>query len=249
MRFHLRQRKQRDLRPRLPSDDVAWIGENRRPFGGYAVGSLVPMVFDHYARILHPAWAPSDKKDEPVRWGSVAAWSGRAVHALAQWESLSDPVTMPSRPPPFVAPPDTDGLPPASLASLCDVLDTHTRTPDDCFIGVWEGYGWPVEAWAGSGVLDLENRSYLVRRGPLALARTISWRPFPDRLLVEPPNLVWPADRAWFVASDTDLDSTYLGGSAALIAGLVAHEGLEAWPIDAADLITIDSDRINGRSP
>ena len=125
------------------------------------------------------------------------------------------------------------------------MLAVHTRTPEDCFIGVWEGYGWPGEAWAGSDVLDLENRSYLVRRGPLALALEVSWRPFPDQRRVTPPSLVWPADRAWFVASDTDLDSTYLGGSAALIEALLEHRGLEVWPVAPTDPVTIDSDRIN----
>jgi hypothetical protein len=167
------------------------------------------------------------------------------MHALAQWDSLSAPATDVDRPPPFVAPPHADGLPAASLSALLEVLAVHTSTPGDCFIGVWEGYGWPVEAWAGSEALELENRTYLIRRGPLALAREIGWDRSRDRLDMEPPNVLWPADRAWFVASDTDLDSTYLGGSAALIDGLLARAGLEAWPIAAADLISADSDRIN----
>ena len=245
MRFHIRRPQQPDLRPRLPLADVAWIAEGRRTFDDYAVGSLVPVVFEAYARVLHPAWAPSERKDTTLRWATVAAWSGRTIHALAQWGSLSDPATAADPVPPFEAPPDKDGLDPVGLSTLCDVLAVHTRTPDDCFIGVWEGYGWPVQEWAGPDVLDLENRSYLVRRGPLALALEVGWRPFPDRLLVEPPSLVWPADRAWFVASDTDLDSTYLGGSAALIEALLEHSGLEVWPVAATDLITFDSDRIN----
>ena len=245
MSFHMRKHQKPDRRPRLRSEDVAWIAEHRRPFDDYAVGSLVPVVFDAYARLFHPAWAPSPRKDTPLRWGRVAAWSGRTMHALAQWESLSVPATSAEAAPPFVSPPDTDGVDPHGLAALCDVLATHTRTPDDCSIGVWEGYGWPVETWAGPEVLDLENRSYLVRRGPLALALDIGWEPFPDRRLAAPPNLLWPADRAWFVTSDTDLDSTYLGGSTALVEALLAQSDLEVWPVAATDHITIDSDRIN----
>jgi hypothetical protein len=245
MKFHIRKREGPDLRPRVPSEDVAWIAERRRPFDDYAVGSLVPVVFEAYARVLHPAWAPSARKGTPVRWDVVAAWSGRTMHPLAQWESLSHPVASADAVAPFAAPPDTNGLDPDGLDALCDVLAAHTRTPDDCFIGVWEGYGWPVEAWAGPDVLDLENRGYLVRRGPLSLALDIGWAPSPGRRLAEPPNIVWPADRAWFVAADTDLDSTYLGGSATLIESLLEHGGLEVWPVAATDLITIDSDRIN----
>ncbi len=83
----------------------------------------------------------------------------------------------------------------------------------------------------GPEALELQNRTYLIRRGPLSLVREIGWKPSGDRLQVEPPNLFWLADRAWFVASDTDLDSTYLGGSVALVDAVLEHAGLEVWPI------------------
>jgi hypothetical protein len=234
-----------DRRPRVASEHAEWIAEHQRPFDVHAIGSLVPVVFEAYARVFHSAWAASQRKDTPLRWDAVAAWSGRTMHALAQWESLSVPATSTDAAPPFEAPPDTNGLDPHGLAALCDVLAAHTRTPDDCFIGVWNGYGWPVETWAGPEVLVLENRTYHVRRGPLALALAIGWDAFPDRRFPEPPNLLWPADRAWFVASDTDLDSTYLGGSGALVEALLARGHLEVWPVAATDRITIDSDGIN----
>jgi hypothetical protein len=245
MSFHIRDRQQPDRRPRAPSEDVAWIAEHRRAFDDYAVGSFVPVVFEAYARVFHPAWGQSEQKNAPVRWDAVAAWSGRTMHALAQWESLSGPAATADTMPPFEAPPDKNGLDPDSLAVFCHVLAAHTGTPNDCFVGVWEGYGWPVEVWAGLNVLDLESRGYLVRRGPLALALDIGWAPFHDRRLAEPPNLLWPSDRAWFVASDTDFDSTYLGGTAALVEALVEQSRLEVWPVDATDHVTFDSDRMN----
>lgn len=246
MRFHIRRRQKPDRRPRVAPEDAAWITEHRRPFDDHAVGSLVPVVFEAYARVFHPAWAPSPRKDTPLRWDAVAAWSGRTMHALAQWESLSVPATSTDAAPPFEAPPDTNGLHAEGLGALCEVLAAHTRTPDDCCIGVWEGYGWPVETCAGPDVLDLENRVYLVARGPLTLALDIGWDAFAPPRNSEPPNLLWPADRAWFVASDTDLDSTYFGGSAALVEALLepSHH-LEVWPLAATDHITIDSDAIN----
>ena len=36
------------------------------------------------------------------------------------------------------------------------------------------------------------------------------------------PDLWWPGDRQWFVATDTDLEWTYLGGSHAFIADVTA---------------------------
>jgi hypothetical protein len=63
------------------------------------------------------------------------------------------------------------------------------------------------------------------------------------------PHLLWPADRSWFVAGDTDLDSTYLGGSSELIGELLVDARLEAWPVSATDPIDAGSDLINREWP
>jgi hypothetical protein len=61
----------------------------------------------------------------------------------------------------------------------------------------------------------------------------------------ESPSIMWPSDRSWFVATEVDLDSTFVGGSAALIDGLLADERLEAWRVLATDPVDGGSDRIN----
>jgi len=246
MGLHLRRAAAKDLRSRLPEQEIGWIGEGRRPFDDFIVGSLVPAAFERYARVLHPAWAPPTAgRVAPLRWDAVAEWSGRTAHALAQWDRLSDPVAGVAQPPPFAAPPDTGGLPPPSLAALCSVLESHTGTPGDCYIAVWDGYGWPVAAWAGPDVLDLENRSFHVRRGPLALALQVGWRTPTGLFHVQPPTLIWSSDRAWFVASDTDLDSTYVGGSDALVGAVITNPNLESWPMEITDDISAASDSVN----
>lgn len=228
----------------IDGEDVAWIAAGRHPFDAYDVGSLVPAVFERYARVLHPA-GPSP--GPPVRWDTVAAWSGRTVHALAQWDALSLPVGEIPVGRPFDDPPGTDGLRGAHLAALLDLLAWHTTTGDDCFIGVWHGHGWLGEAnLASSPELELDQRTFLIRRGPIEAAREVGWRQFDGSFVPEPPNLVWPLDRAWFVASDVDLDSSYLGGSGDLIDALLADPLLEAWEVDPADRLTADSDLVNG---
>lgn len=227
----------------MPEQDVAWIAANRRPFSDFAVGSLVPVVFDGYARVLHPAWAGPGV---PVRCETVAKWAGRHMHSLAQWDFLFRPKAEPSDPTPFVAHPDTGGLPPGQLAALCDLLATHTSTPDLCFVGVWEGYGWLADSeWSASPTLRLDERTFLVRQGPLGIALAVGWRASNGGFVIEPPTILWPADRSWFVASDPDLDSTYIGGSNALIDAVLTHPDLEAWRATADDLVSIGSDEIN----
>lgn len=63
------------------------------------------------------------------------------------------------------------------------------------------------------------------------------------------PNLWWPQDRAWFVATDIDLMSTYIGSSTDCALALAVHPTLEV--IDTSNLRTVtwDSDEINPLPP
>jgi hypothetical protein len=58
-------------------------------------------------------------------------------------------------------------------------------------------------------------------------------------------NLWWPEDRAWFVASEIDFDSTFVGGDDRLIAALVSDKRLEALPIVLSARADDAADRVN----
>lgn len=58
-------------------------------------------------------------------------------------------------------------------------------------------------------------------------------------------NLWWPEDRAWCVATEIDFLSTYVGGSAAAVAAVLADDDLEALAAQPGDAVTEDSDRHN----
>ena len=66
--------------------------------------------------------------------------------------------------------------------------------------------------------------------------------PFP---FDQSPNLWWPDDRAWFVATEIDFDSTFVGGEDRLIAGLVTDRRLEALPITLSTRADAAADRVN----
>ena len=55
----------------------------------------------------------------------------------------------------------------------------------------------------------------------------------------------WPADHAWATSNDTDLDSTLVGGSRALVDELLADDRLEVlpWPVDGS--LWSDADDVN----
>jgi hypothetical protein len=58
-------------------------------------------------------------------------------------------------------------------------------------------------------------------------------------------GLWWPDDRAWCVATDVDLMTTYVGGSQSCVDALTADGDLEAMPVQPDQRITWDSDNLN----
>lgn len=86
----------------------------------------------------------------------------------------------------------------------------------------------PAAAFAGPRV-ELPNRNYLLYSGEVsgALALVASEH--------QTPNLWWPADRCWCVATEIDLPWTYVGGSAELIGAILADPRLEAMPAEPED--------------
>ncbi|WP_305091365.1 hypothetical protein [Prescottella sp. R16] len=58
-------------------------------------------------------------------------------------------------------------------------------------------------------------------------------------------HLWWPDDKAWCVATDIDLMSTYLGASEECVAAVLADTGLEAFPARADRTLTWDGDTVN----
>lgn len=63
------------------------------------------------------------------------------------------------------------------------------------------------------------------------------------------PTEWWPADHAWVTSNDTDLDSTLIGGSRALVDDLLADDRLEVlpWPVDGS--LWSSADTINQGVP
>jgi hypothetical protein len=88
---------------------------------------------------------------------------------------------------------------------------------------------------------EAPHRRYHLLRGPVGAARESTCStPFDQSA-----NLWWPDDRAWCVASEIDLNSTYVGCGAACRDAILARTEFEAYAIDPASGITYDSDTLN----
>jgi hypothetical protein len=157
----------------------------------------------------------------------------------------------------FDAPDET-----AQLRIALETLARHTRTPDDCYFCLWDGWGDILEGGDSMRILDWTTGT--VRRGPHiapAFAPSVldgpkvvvparayylfhgrladfgDWGaaemwPGQPRLDMPSPAFIWPADRAWCVAADVDPHWAGVGADGAAIDQLVADPHLDVVRAD-----------------
>jgi hypothetical protein len=208
-----------------------WISSARRRGEPGTVSSLVPAVFDAYARVLHPAVRYAGDEDVEVSWAEVAAHNRTVADRLSQWDAVTrGPVD--SQPPVWDDGPSEGHLPVGVAGRLADVLSGHTGTPRECLFGRWDGFGFDLaDPDVPPRLLLRGARDVVLVRGAVADAvRNLAPEPHEQSA-----NLWWPADQTWCVVTDVDLRSSYVGGSAACVAELLGSAGLEAFPVAPAD--------------
>jgi hypothetical protein len=195
----------------VPGETTAagWISDRIGAFG--SVGGLIPSGFDVYIAIDHAT---------------------------------------PDDPEPYRAPEEL-------IARLGSIAVGHTETPASAWFGIWVGYGWTStrtliatnapwrdrrrirrseeersarvqEQLEAIPRFGLPGRDYFLLAGPVESAAQIE----PAVGRPHPPDLWWPEDRAWFIATDTDLSWSYLGGTAELVGEVVAAHPARTKPVD-----------------
>ena len=217
---------------------AAWIGPRLHPFG-QDIGSVIPGGFGAYARLFHPVGVDESRRE---RWSEVAARTGRIVHPEMQFHMIAAPRGQtPSVDYNRRNQPRMGTLHLGHRRILVDHLRKATTTPDRCWFAMWEGLGGLNDGGVRERV-QLPSRNYLLYSGTIDRALETPMDPFP---FDQSPNLWWPEDRAWFVATEIDFDSTFVGGDKGLIAELVTDERLEALPITLSAKADSAADRVN----
>jgi len=209
-----------------------WLTERVPGQGDFGtVAGVAAPGFAAYARVLHPA----SLDERPVRWRDVAASYGREVAADARWHELIGTdrdygnAEVYGLPGVWDEHPAEGPTPPDVARALIPVLASHTRTPERCWFGLWNGYGrWDFDRVP---YFETPEREEVLLAGTLAEAVS----PVSMEEFAELPDLWWPQDRAWCLGGDVDLVSTYIGGSHALIAGLLAAPELEVHLVAPGD--------------
>lgn len=212
------------LAPEPDGAQATWWLEQLDPWGrhGIPVSSLVPSGFAAVCQVLHPWWG---RDPEPVRWATLAEHQGIAelrdryqtrdglVPAVAHEQGLEA---------------STGELDELTASTLVELLASSTATPDDVFVAVWEGWGdVPAHRFPGAARLDTQARGHFLLRGPLnGVLTSVAASGF-DRPTA---GLWWPADRAWFVATEIDFEWTLVAGEPSLIDRLRGDPRLEVAP-------------------
>lgn len=211
--------------PARDASAAAWVAPRIGAFG--TVGGLVPSAFDRYLRLEHvegdgsPNWAaPSDLLDVLASVGARHTSSTEAWFAVWEgygWERATRMYSTSS------------GGPLARLRVRRQVrrLAGDDRRRND-----------EVRSSLASLVaFELPNRRYYLLRGPVS---AVSAMAAPDGSGRQSPDLWWPDDRAWFVATDTDLDWSYVGCPAAMsdevVAALPGRTSPVAWSASNAEV-------------
>ena len=218
--------------------DYHWITDAIHPFE-YDVASLVPPVFEAYARVFHPAYeVHMPEPHYPVSWNAVAEANNRVAHPAMEWGSVVGSWDLRSQPGLWDCGPDTGRLPVPTAEELSRILKQYSGT-DRVMYALWNGYGG-MEI-PDAGLIQLPNRPMYMIAGSIQDAA----QPFglPGRTA----NLWWAGDRQWCVATDIDLMTTYVGASARCIRAIVSSDALEALPVNSDQRITWDADTINPR--
>lgn len=128
------------------------------------------------------------------------------------------------------APADSD-----LLRIVLESLAPYTRTPDDCYFCLWDGWGLDVQTAAGVPKVVVPHRAYYLFRGKLTDFG--DWGPTVLRPGMPPPHLydpafAWPADRAWCVTKDVDPHWAGIGADPSAIDRLVADPRLDVVRAD-----------------
>jgi hypothetical protein len=220
-----------------------WIDERlaRWTRDAVFVGSVVPQGFEAYVRILHPAQRKPEDGGTRVRWSAIASSTGRMVHPEMQFHRIANlPAT--NADPPWDYPPQEGLLPREDCERLASLLRPYTSTPEVCWFCIWEGFGgyFDAERYRHVQRVKTPERAYVLYRGPLDAVTSFHWG-----WIWQSPNLWWPDDRAWCVATEIDLPETYLGGSQACIDRVLADDLLEAIQTRIDARVDSDADTMN----
>jgi hypothetical protein len=179
-------------------------------------------------------------------WERLVTFGPAGFAAYARIRSIPDPTREDQREneaDPDASPDEVD-----QWLSLLKLLAAATEDPDDCYFGLWEGWGFPGSArrWPSFGVprgARIPARSYFLFHGSLSEAEIWGggepanagiWGPC-EFSRGGAPAFVRPSNHTWCIAPDIDPHWAGIGASVILIERLISDPRLDAVEADPAE--------------
>lgn len=118
--------------------------------------------------------------------------------------------------------PEPGQMPRNVAERLVEILAQHTTSPHECYFAVWDGWAALSPSEGFGPAFEIPSRPMTLYSADIHAA---SERFDSTAVAVSySPNLWWPADRAWCVATEIDFTSTYIGSSSAAALELITSE-------------------------
>ena len=215
-----------------------------------------PPIFEAYARILHQI-RPQNEQQQTVRWAERAAEQGRELGTQTSWREVIGTAAFGSQPGERL--PEIGTLTGEEVGRRLVSVPDQSQGRDACWFGLWSGWGFltsgghaelrPKGSWF-SALRDRRRAERNDRR--LREQRPPSMTFLGDPLLLisgtvsdvlrfrfhgpyQSPTVWWPDDRSWFVHTNFDAMSTFVGGRRAAIQRLVGEQILESFEVGLDD--------------
>ena len=122
------------------------------------------------------------------------------------------------------------------LSMVLTSLAPYTRTPEQCYFCVWEGWGDARGAGLAVPMVEVPNRSYLLLQG--AVGDVDDWGAATATVGLDrtwEPAFVWPADQSWCLANDVDPHWAGIGASHLAMQSLLADPRIDVVLADPDD--------------
>jgi hypothetical protein len=238
------------------------------PAGRFHVRELVPPVFEAYARVLHRPLLLSDGREPSETWRERAAELGRSFTSETRltelevmdptgsveegWSlnegslSVSEATTLSSFLAAHTPDPTTCWFAVWSGFTL-DTASSYLLAHGGSLRQRLETRRVRLREWrearkarraarrvATFDLLGQSGRSYVLIDGAIEDAGRFTFSPH-----FQSPTLWWPNDQSWFVHTEIDASSTYVGGSEALVRPLVDEQLLECFEVSEGSLAAL----------
>ena len=144
-----------------------------------------------------------------MTWASLASSTGLALTPATPSDDLIAAARRDETELGEINAPASGELPEFIIFPLVEILQRNTATPEACYFAVWDGIAGLSATHRKGAAFTTPARHWFLHRGPIIAAH--EGFKTENGLFSIAPNIWWPSDRQWIVATEVDYRCTYIG--------------------------------------